>query len=268
MLKESKYIIDAHAHYGYWKTLSSVERMLCESTDKNNVNFTLLSFDGSEFFTMRGDHLTSSMHGSKKSLALCQKYPKKFGFLIWVRPNTEKNAAEIDAFIAKHRNMIYGIKYHPWCSQLRINSQKALPFIELARKYNLPVLVHTANDKFSKLKYLERLMDEFPDVTFVAAHCVLESDHEEIIGALKKYPNLYCDTAWVHSSFISRIKEEGLMDRIMFGTDNPIDGFETLDEEIYQDYFNNKMELSKKDYEALMYKNALRVYKIDPKTFK
>ena len=268
MSKDTKYIIDAHAHLGYWPTLNKTEQMLVESTSKNNISYTLISFDGSEFDVPRGDKLTPQLLGSKKSLSFIKAHPKKFGMLIWVRPHKEKNIEELDAFISKHREYIHGIKYHPYCSKLRINSPLALPYIELARKYNLPILVHTANDKYSKIKYLERCMDLNPDLIFIAAHCVLESDHEEIIGALKKYPNLYCDTAWVHSSFISRIKEEGLMDRIMFGTDNPIDGFETLDEEIYQDYFNNKMELSKKDYEALMYKNALRVYKIDPKTFK
>ena len=268
MFKNCKYFIDAHAHLGYWPTLKSAKDVLIKSTEKNKIDFTLLSFDGSEFFCTRGDKLTSQLIGSKKALHFCKSFPNKFGMLIWVRPNTEKNIEELDSFIKKHRNFIYGIKYHPWCSQLRINSPKVIPYLELARKYDLPVLVHTANDKFSNIKYLERCMDKFPDLTFIAAHCILETDHQKIIQTLKKYHNLYCDTAWVDINFINSLKKEKLMDRVMFGTDNPIDSYRTLDEEIYQNYFNNTINLNKTDYNKLMWKNATLVYKISTKTFK
>ena len=49
----------------------------------------------------------------------------------------------------------------------------------------------------------------------------------------------------------------------MFGTDNTIDGLDTYGKEIYQDYFTlMKKEISKEDYDKLMYKTAIDVFKI------
>lgn len=255
-------IIDSHAHYGYWPTMTKCEDMILKSMEKNRVNFTLFSFDGTEFREGR-TKFTSQLEGSKKALALCKKHQNKLGMLVWYRPHLEKNPAELEYFIKKHLDFIHGLKFHPYLSRMRISDQRNYPYFEIARKFNFPILVHTATDNYSKLKYIVKAAKDFPDIIFVAAHCVLESNHIEIINALKECPNLYADTAWVDMEFIKIIKQNNLMDRIMFGTDNPIDGYKTLDQEIYQNYFNNQIKLNKSDFEKLMYKNAKKVYKIN-----
>ena len=63
-------------------------------------------------------------------------------------------------------------------------------------------------------------------------------------------------------------KEKNLLDRVLFGTDNPVDGEGTLDKEIYQDYFNNKINLNDEEYANVMYQNAMRVYNISEETLK
>lgn len=256
-------IIDAHAHLGYWPTLAKAKEMLIYSTNKNKVNFTLFSFDGTEVSGEHKNKIVPQIEGSKKALSFVKKYPDRFGMLIRCRPRFEKNIQELDTFISKHREFIYGLKFHPYTSQLKITDPRNYPYFYLAKKYNLPILVHTANDKYSKLIYMDRVCKKFNDLTFIAAHCELLSDHLITIEVLKNNPNLYCDTAWVDMKFIKSLKANDLMDRVMFGTDNPIDGFETLDEQIYQDYFHNKIRLSNKDYQKLMYYNAKKVYKIN-----
>lgn len=255
-------IIDAHAHLGYWPTLNKAKDMLLISNKQNKVNFTLFSFDGTEFNLEHKTKLTDQIEGSKKALSFCKKYPSSFGMLVWYRPHLEKNYHELDMFVGKHLEFIHGLKFHPYTSSMRITDQRNYPYFEIARKYNLPILVHTANDKFSKLKYLIKTCQKFKDIIFIAAHCELLTNHDNIIKALKENPNLYCDTAWVEMEFILKLKENNLMDKVIFGTDNPIDGYETLNEKIYQNYFNNIIKLNKKDYAKLMYKNASKVYKI------
>ncbi len=56
---------------------------------------------------------------------------------------------------------------------------------------------------------------------------------------------------------------------MLFGTDNPIDGPDTLlhnktgDRSLYQEYFYELREqLSEDDYHNLMYKNAQRIFRI------
>lgn len=257
------YIIDSHAHLGYWPTLKQCESNLLESTKNNNIRFTLVSFDGSEFKENNSflKKLTS-ITAAKKAIPFINDNVDNFGLLIWIRPFFEKNAAEVELFIKKHRDIIYGLKVHPFLSRIRMSDERLYSYIEIAHKLNLPILVHTAKDKYSQLKYLIRACKKYPQVKFIAAHCVLETDHNEIIEALIECKNLYCDTAWVDINFIKKLIDYKLTDRILFGTDNPIDGIRTLDEEIYQNYFNNSIKLTKSQINKIMYKNAIKVYGI------
>ena len=59
----------------------------------------------------------------------------------------------------------------------------------------------------------------------------------------------------------------------MFGSDNPIDGVHTYgrnpkgEPSLYQRYFNELEAIIGTDaYEDIMYKNAMRVFKIQPET--
>ncbi len=260
---QPKYIIDSHSHYGFWPTLKKCENNLITSINEHNISFSLISFDGTEFKENSNfSKIVSTIEGCKKLLNLIKKYPNTFGMLIWIRPFSEKNVAEIEYFIKNHKEKIYGLKFHPYLSHLRISDKKVTSFFDIATKFNLPILVHTANDKYSQLKYLIRVCKKYPSINFIAAHCVLETDHKEILIALKENPNLYCDTAWVDIHFIKILKENNLMDRVIFGTDNPIDGVNTLNEKIYENYFKNSINLSSNDINNLMYKNATRIYHV------
>lgn len=62
-------IIDAHAHLGYWPTLAKAKEMLIYSTNKNKVNFTLFSFDGTEVSGEHKNKIVPQIEGSKKALS-------------------------------------------------------------------------------------------------------------------------------------------------------------------------------------------------------
>lgn len=242
------YIVDTHTHIGYWPNLKSTEEALIASTRDHNISFSLVSFDGSEFLNETG-RIVPQLKASKRSLKFIEAN-NYFGMLIWIRPHSEKNIDEIDAFILKHRDKIYGLKFHPFLSRLRVNDPRIYPYLELARKYNLPLLVHTANDQYSKIKYLERVAKLFPDINFVAAHLELGTDNKEAIKVLKNNPNIYGDTAWVNPESLLLARKEKVLDKIMFGTDNPIDGYETLNNPYYVSYINNEINLTKKSYKT------------------
>ena len=262
---KKNFIVDTHTHIGYWPTLKVTQANLVSSCKNFNISFTLVSFDGSEFINERG-RLLSQIKASKKCLKFIDEH-EHYGMLIWIRPHFEKNYEELDNFITKHRDKIYGLKFHPFLSRMRVNDQRLYPYFELAKKHNLPVLVHTASDQYSKIKYLERAAQKFINLTFIAAHLELETDNIAALNALKNNPNIYGDTAWVNMNSLIKAKEMKVLDKIMFGTDNPIDGYETLNNPIYQSYFNNEIGLNKKELENLMYKTAIKVYKLDKKLF-
>ena len=72
----------------------------------------------------------------------------------------------------------------------------------------------------------------------------------------------------INEYILNDLKSEGLLDRVMFGTDNPIDGLDTLNNQIYLDYYNNKIKLTKKELSKVYFENALKVYKIDKNLLK
>ena len=48
----------------------------------------------------------------------------------------------------------------------------------------------------------------------------------------------------------------------MFGSDNPIDGLDTLGNPLYEAYLRNKVKLPGRLYHNLMYRNAQKLFKI------
>lgn len=261
---KNQIIIDAHEHVGYIPNLMECQQVLLRSNKTNKITFSLFSFDGSEFQANndRRTRLVNQIIGFNIAYEFSSKHPDNFGMLCWIRPHTESNLKEVEAFIEGHKNFIYGLKFHPFASQLRITDQKLIPYLRLAEKYNLPVLVHTAVDKYSKIKYLQQVCKQWPHLNFIAAHAELYSDHQTCIKAMKECLNLYCDTAWVEMNDLLAFKKEHLLDRVIFGTDNPIDGEGTLKKDIYKKYFKNEIQLDENEYNDLMYKNAVRVYQI------
>ena len=97
----------------------------------------------------------------------------------------------------------------------------------------------------------------------------LGTDNRTALELLGKLPNLYGDTTWVPlSTTLEAIKRYG-SEKMLFGSDNPIDGMDTYlhnktgERSLYQQYFNEfKSMVSKDDYDNVMYKNAMRLFKI------
>ena len=90
----------------------------------------------------------------------------------------------------------------------------------------------------------------------------LGTDHKNSFKYISKLDNLYGDTTWVsYTDVIEAVKFCG-SEKILFGTDNPVDGKDTL--KAYQPTFSNlKNILKNEDYENVMYKNTKRLFKIN-----
>ena len=164
--------------------------------------------------------------------------------------------------IKKNLKYIKGLKMHPYCSRMRIDDKKVEPYLALAEELHLPILVHTAIDDYSSILHLETVAQRHPDLTFIAAHMELYTDHDCAIEVMKRNPNIYCDTAWVEMKDAARAIEEVGKERVLFGSDAPLDGETTLDEPIYQNYFSNSEGLDEESYALLMGGNAKRIFKI------
>ena len=261
-------VIDAHTHIGYWKSLIKTENILLSSMQEHNIDYAVFSIDASEYLD---DSLTNRIVLKKSMIELntialdFAKKHKNLFLLLWIKPSREhspKWIEALDTFIQTNINYIHGLKVHPWTSRIRMDDPRLVPFIELAKKYNLPILVHTAKDKYSDISILAKVAKKYPSVKFVAAHMQLLSDNAEALKYIKEIDNLYGDTAWVNIDATKKAIKLGLEDKIIFGSDNPIDKEKTYDEDIYQDYLKNKKKIKRSVLAKIMYKNAIDVYKL------
>ena len=255
------YLIDAHTHLGWWGSLKECENNLLYSFNNYDLSFILISYDNGEYDYKKNEHISF-----EKSLTYLKNFVLRFkgmGMLIWIPfGKTKINLSELEKFIVENKSIIYGLKFHPFLSRKLVTSNRINPYLALARKHDLPILIHTALDEYSYIDSIKELALNNKDLTFIAAHLELGSDHLHALKVLKETPNLYGDTAWVEPSLLKNIIQDGLIDKVCFGSDTPIDGKDTLGEDIYQKYINNRYKLKKSDYDKIMYLNALKIYKI------
>lgn len=258
-------IVDAHAHIASWPTPKETEDTLLESLEKYGISYTIISNADAAEFPSVGDHhpYLNTLEAAKEAVRFAREHPDKIGVAIWLRPYYEKEITpELRAFIAENRDLIKALKFHPYDEKMPVDDPSLIPYLELAKELDLPVLVHTATDEESRIEHLIEVAKAYPEVAFVAAHLELCSNNLHAIEAITPYPNIYCDTAWVPIDKAILAMDILGSDRVMFGTDNPIDGVDTLGNPMYTDYLENRLNLRGDLYEKLMEGNAAFVYKI------
>ncbi|MCR4561653.1 MAG: amidohydrolase family protein [Bacilli bacterium] len=256
-------IIDAHVHIMSVPSLKKSEEIVLESMRTHGINFCLMSnADCGEYQEFPANRKVSQYKGLQEALHFARNHKGKIGVLVWINPHNEVLDEKFKALIRNNRSLIYGLKIHPWDSRIKVTSHKLKPYLDFAKEEGFPVLIHTAADEYSDIKYVGKIAKIYPEVKFIAAHLQLCSDNLASLEVLKENPNVYGDTAWVNMEFAKRVLREIGNDRVMFGTDNPVDGIETLDNPMYQEYFQNGVGLDKETYADLMYRNAIKIYRL------
>ena len=144
-------IIDCHMHIGSWPTLRKCGNMILRLIDAKGISYGLISnADCTEYpKKIREDwepvHV-SQEEGLEAALRFARRNEDRIGVLAWVNPNKEALSKKLISLISENRDIVYGIKIHPWESRIKLTHEKVEPYIELARDMKLPVLVHTAYD--------------------------------------------------------------------------------------------------------------------------
>lgn len=261
-------IIDTHVHIGTIAKFNMPKEMLLESINKYGIDYVLVSnIEGAEFDDNQNPIPKEFQHSQKEineeAIELARNHPNRIGVLMWARPSAEGCTKEFEEIIAKNRDVVYGIKIHPYHSKSSFESIEIERYIKLAEKYDLPIVVHTATDFESSPQRVYNMAVKYPKVNFVMVHMGLGTDNEEAIELISKLPNLYGDTTWVKpENSLKMIRKCGI-DKLLFGTDSPIDGVDTYTHEFYKTYFNDfKNELISLDYDKLVCENAIKLFKL------
>jgi hypothetical protein len=143
-----------------------------------------------------------------------------------------------------------GVKLHPFAHDWNfenIEYVKALHnLFEFAAENNLPVLLHTGESGKDNASRFEKFFAEYNTLIFILAHA---RPLVEALSMLKKYNNVYVDTAFVSIDTFQKIISEGFSSRIIFGSDFPIthyrekleNTFSTLETQYKKDLENMKV---------------------------
>lgn len=113
-----------------------------------------------------------------------------------------------------------GIKMH-WGAHREwyYNKKFQRKALEIARRLEVPVLLHTGNDKECKASVFMDICKQYNDLTFVLAH---GRPIEDTLNVLNKCSNVFVDTAFMPIDNVKLLCDKGFTNRIQFGTDAPI----------------------------------------------
>lgn len=267
-------IIDTHVHIGTSLNFDMKEEDVLYSLDKYGIDVAVVSnceaaSHDHDRKLLPEEFQTPQIECLERALLFARENEGRIFLQHWVKP-MESITSELKNMIESNLDVIKGIKFHPYHAGVAFSDESCEKYVRLAAEYGLPVISHTGTEFDDNPKRLFEMAKKYPDTPFVMVHLGLGSDNREAIELCKNQKNLYGDTTWVSTkSTLEFVKKCG-DERIMFGSDSPIDGKDTYafnfkgDRSLYQEYFNEfKSGVSAETYDNIMYKNAARLFKID-----
>lgn len=200
--------IDAHSHigvFGGWSNVAiSIEELIAQM-DEYNIEKTVLS-------TYPNDEVIDAVI----------KYPEKIIGAVWVNPNEKDTIKIVESAIVNYN--FRGIKLHPLMHGYLPNDECVFPICELARKYDVPLMIHTGHPPYSLPWSVGQLAEVYSDIKIVMIHMGHGNGMyiQAAIDMAKKYDNLYLETSGMpmHTKIKEAYDTVG-SDRIMWGLDAP-----------------------------------------------
>ncbi|MGN0298221.1 MAG: amidohydrolase family protein [Lachnospiraceae bacterium] len=261
-------IIDTHAHISTIDPKWSIEQLLV-GMDRYHIDYALVSTvdcceGSSDHKILPRSQQHSQYEANQAMIDVVRQYPGRFGVLLWAKPHLECCDRLFEKLLVDNLDIVKGLKFHPYYSLMPFNSKKIESYIKLAEKYQIPVVCHTATDSDSQVKYVYEMAVKFPKVNFVAVHMGMTTDNQEAAKMIAKQPNMYGDTTWVKPKNAIRMMKLCGSDKLIFGTDSPVDGPDTYGHpefyKIYMDRFRYMVGVEAS--EKVLWQNANRLFKL------
>jgi len=243
-------IIDGHTHL---VPHFSGQNVVDITFDWDNLDFWLSSEPESRCILM--PNLTQSCDSvslNKEFFRALSMFPKKDRVLpfLWIHPH-QLEASHFKQFIFS------GFKFHSSISQTTLDLNEKI--LELCDKHRKPILVHCGRNEKSRIDYVLKVNEHYPELDFICAHLGgLATDL--IIRAFKKMQetnyldNIFLDTSvCFYPVLIKKAVEVLGSDKIIFGTDRPFHDYEASLYTIRRCMFDAETE------QNMLYRNLERI---------
>lgn len=205
-----RYMIDNHVHVGWYtdgyhspkkvweaETEAGVDDIVVSSTSTCAELYKLVVKEMYDLIKVGGSHI-------HPVLWLTPRMMKTWGIRYMLHSKIRWQAVKM-----------HWDAHHEWYYNSRLTAQA----LDVARKLNVPVLLHTGNFRECHANVFKPYCLENQDLIFVLAHC---RPLDETLDVLQNCSNTMADTAFMPAQDVQQLAESGFTDRILFGTDAPI----------------------------------------------
>lgn len=139
--------------------------------------------------------------------------------LLWVIPSMLTNLYD---YIDDHEISFKGFKLHPFANQWKQDDQRLTTVFSLAQDLKYPIIMHTGWTPESEANQFLNLYRQYPDVKTILAH---GRPIDQTIQVAKKCENIYIDLSYMPIKDIYMFLNACGPERILFGTDFPLDSY-------------------------------------------
>jgi uncharacterized protein len=276
-------IIDMHLHSYSENSFRAMPDQYGRASSKNNSQHLKETYQA-----MRDNHIVLGMLStSKQSAGLWLKSDTEERFLRGVEDPQAWTPKEFEAAVKAGEVQVFG-EIGTYYAGKTLDDPFYAPYLKVCEKYGIPVAVHTGGGPprapytfapNARLRYgnpylLEEALIQYPKLKVYMMHSG-ETFYQEALRLMLTYPRVYTDLGvvlWVHESpkyygeeFLKLAKRFGMLDRVMFGSDQMrwphaiADSIERL---------NSFEFLTDEEKRNILYNNAARFLELDKATIK
>lgn len=213
-------IIDTHTHL--YKEFTGVEALpierFVEILQNQNVSkawcFTLEGFYGNH------------KEANDRLYRLTKLYPEMLIPFCTVAPQTEDVLKEMERCADKLG--MKGLKFHTWLQAFTPTHPLMPPVVKKCVELGWPIVCHDGTPPYASSFQIAYLASLNPKVKVILGHSGLHDLWKEALEAAKAYPNVYLSTCGADYWALKVMVKEVGAKRILFGSDHPFGGEESL----------------------------------------
>lgn len=242
-------MIDTHVHLGVSK-FTGVE------TNESDIISAMDKYGITASFVMPQPTLDIISDVHKRIFEFSQKHPNKIYGMVSEDPWLEDSLyiEEVRKCVEEYK--FVALKLHPLGHNISPLSPKCEKIYQLARKYNIPVLVHTGvGNPFSLPSLVIDPARRYPDVKFILAHAGFAVYTDEAVVAAKTCENIYLEPSWCQTYAVQKMINQVGIDRIIMGSDH----LTNLPVELAKYHSIN---LSDQDLQKIFLENPQRIFNL------
>lgn len=248
-------LIDAHIHVGQFFHLYFSPSDIVQFADIANINYYVVSST-----TICEENYEKVIYEMEKLVYLDSQRAIP---VMWVTPEGLKGNI---AWYLESNIAWKCVKIHPFLHRgvWESSDSRMIEVVEIAKELDLPLLIHTGNDKCCNAGRYEPIIKKYPEVTFILAH---GRPAEESISLMNRYENVYVDSAFMDIEEMLYIVDHGRVDHFLWGSDMCIPKYFSPDLN-YVEYYNGilkqlREKISPDIYNLITYKNAMNLFKVE-----